>query len=563
MKTLLKNAFVVNVFLEKIEKTNVLIDNDVIVGLGDYPDDIADQCVDYAGKYVCPSFIDAHIHIESTFLTPFNLSKICVKHGTTAIVADPHEIANVCGKDGIKYMIQSSKNLPIDVYFTLPSCVPATKFDESFTTLNAEDLTEFYAEEKVVALAEMMNYVGVNLGDREIFKKIEDAKKHGRIINGHAPLLSGKALDNYISAGIYDDHECTNLNEAVEKFDKGMSIFVRYGTSTKSLPDLLPMFTKPYSNKCALVTDDMESADLICDGHVDNIIRKAVEMGADVIEAIKMATINPAKHYGLKNLGAIATGYKANLVVLNDLEKVDVCDVYKNGVKVVTNKVVSPFPMPKVDDNLVYRVKNSFNLDKLCDTDFYIEPKKDKKVRVIKLVKNSLLTEQVELALDFNKNNGVDIDKDILKLAVIERHKNTGHKCVGYAKGFTLKEGAIATSVSHDSHNLIVVGTNDSDMALACNTIIDVGGGCVVVKNGQVVYKMPLPIAGLMSELSAEEVAEQNEKLRQAVYTLGVDKQLTPFMSLAFISLPVIPNIKITTKGIVDVNTQTLLDLFV
>lgn len=562
MKTLFINGNVINVFSEEIEKTNILIENGKIIGIGNYANDSADEIIDLNGNYVCPGLIDGHIHIESTMLLPSELAKISLAHGTTTIIADPHEIANVCGKDGIDFMIEASKNLPFDVYFMLPSCVPATPFDESFSNLTADELTGFYASPKVLGLAEMMNYVGVVNNDQEIFNKIEDAKYFSKRINGHAPLLSGELLDKYISAGIKDDHECSNLNEALEKLKKGMHIMIRQGTSARNLSALIPLFKKPYSNRCMLVTDDKHPADLLNNGHIDSIIKQSVSLGADVISAIKMATLIPAEYFHLEGYGAIAPSYNADFVVFDNLEDFNVLDVYKNGNKVIENKQTLPFTTPHIKKFLYEKTKSSFNLSPLTESDFIISPKTGS-VRIIKTIKNELLTEEIIKPLDFSKANGIDIDSDVIKIAVFERHNGTGHRAVCYINGLTIKDGAIATSVSHDSHNLIIAGANEKDMALAGNTVINAGGGLAVVKNGKVLSLMPLPIAGLMSELSAQEVASQNQALRDSVSALGIEQGIEPFMTTAFISLAVIPHLKITTNGLIDVDKQELVDLFV
>lgn len=562
MKTLLKNGNVINVFTEEIEKTDVLIENGKIIGVGNYTDETAENIIDLTGKFVCPGFIDGHIHIESTMLTPSELAKISLKHGTTSIVADPHEIANVCGKTGIDFMIESSKNLPFNVFLTLPSCVPATPFDESYTTLSADELSGFYAHPRVVGLAEVMNYVGVINNDADLAEKIADAKYFSKAINGHAPLLTGKDLDKYISAGIMDDHECSNIDEAKEKLKKGMRIMIRQGTSAKNLYALLPLMKHPYSERCMLVTDDKHPADLLNYGHIDGIIKESVSLGVSPVTAVKMATLIPAEHFKLDSLGAIATGYNADIVILDNLTDFTVLEVYKDGKKVVENSNALPFEIFPVKSFLLKAVKSSFKLTRLTQEDFLVTPTSNR-VRVINTVKNELLTTESIETLDFSLNNGIDTAKDVIKVATFERHNGTGHRAIGFIKGLNIKDGAIASSVSHDSHNLTIVGASESDMALAGNTVIEMGGGLAVVKDGKVISTLPLPIAGLMSELSAEEVAKQNEQLRQSVRLLGVPSDVEPFMTTAFISLAVIPHLKITTKGLVDVDKFEFVDLFV
>ena len=560
MTTLLKNGKVINVFTGEIENKNVLISDKKIIGVGDYEE--ADVIEDVSGKYICPSFIDGHIHIESTMLVPRELSKVCLAHGTGAIVADPHEIANVCGVVGLAYMMESSEDLPLRVYFMLPSCVPATSFDESGAILRARDLAPFYDHKRVLGLAEMMNYPGVVFGDASVAEKLADAKEKHAVINGHAPMLTGKDLDKYISSGITDDHECVSFDEAVEKIRKGQLIMIREGTSARNLESLIDLFDEPYSHRCMLVTDDKHPLDLLENGHIDSIIRKAVKLGKSAVTGIKMATIQAAQYYGLKNIGAVAPGYFANLLVLNDLDTVDVRDVYCGGIRVCENKKVMPIYKPDIDPIIAKPVYRSFYIKDLVPSDFAVE-NKGGVCRAIEIQKGELITKEYLFTPDFSKNGGIDAEKDIVKLAVCERHMATGNIGLGFIKGLGIKEGAIASSVSHDSHNLIIAGASDFDMALAGNTLKEMNGGLCVVKGGEVIAKMPLPIAGLMSEKDARTAATENETVREAVKFLGVADGIEPFMNLAFVSLPVIPDIKMTTRGLVDVNKQELISLFV
>lgn len=559
MRTLLKNGTVLNVFTDSYQKTDVLIEDDKIIGVGNYNEADADVTVDMSGKYICPGFIDGHIHIESTMLTPAELAKICLPHGTTAIVADPHEIANVCGITGIKYMLAASKNLPLKIYFNLPSCVPASPFDESSTTLFAKDLKPLYRDPNVLGLAEMMNFPGVIAKDEEIMQKISDAHSFNKIVDGHAPLLRGNELDSYISAGIQSDHECSQLDEAIEKLSKGQWIMIRQGTAAKNLNELLPLFSEPYSRRCLLVTDDIHPADINNNGEIDNIIRLAIKNGVSAITAIRMATIQAAQCFGLKRQGAIAPGYTADIIVLNNIENIEICDVYTNGKLAVKNGVTLPFKKPRINSCLTKSVYESFHLNKISIKDFYIKSS-EKPCRIIKIIPEQITTEELIEKIDWSKNNGIDIERDILKLAVLERHNNTGHKGVGFINGIGLKKGAIASSVSHDSHNIIVIGTNDADMAIAANRIRENGGNVVVV-DGEIIAEMPLRIAGLMSEYSSNIVVEQNASVRRAVHSLGIKEGIEPFMNMAFVSLSVIPALKMTTQGLLDVNAWKLVPL--
>ena len=563
MKTLLKNAKVVNVFTEKIDFTNVLIEDDRITGIGDYyKDEDADVIEDLEGRFLCPGFIDGHIHIESTMMVPPSLAQAVLPHGTTAVVTDPHEIANVCGVDGIKYMLEMSENIPLHVFVMIPSCVPATCFDEAGAILNAEDIEDLYKEERILGLAEMMNYPGVIYNDAPTMDKINACVEKGKPVDGHAPLLSGKDLDKYISAGINSDHECSYATEAMEKLSKGQWIMIREGSAAKNLEKLLPLFESPYYQRCILATDDRNPADILSEGHIDNIVRLAIKAGKDPIRAIKMATLNPTLCFGIKRMGAIACGYKANLLVLDNLENIDIKDVYSNGVKVVKDKEISGFSIPKAEDIITGSVLNSFHMPDLKNDDFYIDPK-GTKCRVIEVIPGEILTNECILDIDFSKNNGIDIEKDILKLAVIERHKNTGHKGVGFIKGIGIKNGALAGSVSHDSHNLIVIGSSEEDMVIAANHIKKIGGGLCVVSEGKVISELRLPVAGLMSTNSAAEIAKANVELRESAEKIGINEGIEPFMNMAFVSLPVIPVLKMTTQGLVNVNDFKRVDLFV
>ena len=568
MKTLLLNGKVINVFTKEIEQLNILIENEKIIGVGDYTNEEVDNVVDVSDKYICPGFIDGHIHIESTMMTPPEFTKVCVPHGTTTVVADPHEIANVCGKAGIDYMLEASENIPLTVYYMLPSCVPATPFDEAGAVLDADDLMQLYQNERVLGLGEMMNYSGVIGKDGEVIKKINDALALKKIVNGHAPLLTGEDLDKYISAGINDDHECSTADEAKERIKKGQWIMIRQGTAAKNLEGLMPLFQEPYCYRCLLVTDDKHPADLLKNGHIDSIIREAVRLGkkedrlSNVIKAISMATIQAATCFGLHGVGAIAPGYIADLLVLDDLYDVKVSKVYHQGQCVADDGKLIEFKLPQISADLKKSVGNSFYLNKLKPEDFTIN-KRGEKCLVIGVIKKQLLTQKRILDIDFENGNGVDLKRDILKIAVIERHLCTGHIGLGFIQGIGIKAGAIASSVSHDSHNLIVIGTNEDDMAMAANCIREMGGGNVVVNNEKVIEKMPLEVAGLMSRLAAKELAMQNSNVRKAAHRLGANEGIEPFMNMAFVSLPVIPSLKMTTKGLIDVDNQRLVDLFV
>ena len=560
MTTLLQNGSVVNVFTDTVVKADVLLDGEHIVGVGDYSHANADCVVDLTGKILCPGFIDGHIHIESTMLTPAELARLCLAHGTTSIVADPHEIANACGADGIAYMLAASEGLPLHVYLNLPSCVPATPFDESGAVMTAEDLRPFYSHPRVLGLAEMMNYPGVLMRDKAVMAKLEDALKRGRPIDGHAPMLSGQALDAYVAAGVESDHECATAEEAREKIEKGQWIMIRQGTAARNLEALLPLFEPPYDRRCLLVTDDRHPADLMREGHIDHIVRAAKQAGKSVLTAIRMASLQAAQCFGLRHVGAVAPGYRADIVVFENLDTLAVSAVYSAGRPVVVEGKTLPFASPAVDDALVEKVLHSFLIPPFVAEDFSIKAE-GKKCRVIRVLPGQLLTEEWQTEIDPDKNGGIDTDRDILKLAVVERYHGTGHKGLGYIHGLGLKKGAIASSVSHDSHNLIVIGTNDADMAVAANYVRENGGNAVAL-DGNVIAAMPLPVAGLMSLKDGATVAEENESVREAVDGLGTVQGVEPFMNMAFVSLSVIPSLKMTTLGLVDVNKQERVPLF-
>ena len=555
----LKNGKFVNVFTNQLESGDIAIHNGYIVGIGDYSgkeDDFNTKYIDCTGKILCPGFIDGHIHIESSMLSPGEFATAVVPHGTTAVVTDPHEIANVAGKLGIEYMLESTKGLPLDVYFVLPSCVPATSLDESGATLEAEDLEEFFDNPRVLGLAELMNSYGTLLGDEGIFRKLAITKEYNKIVDGHAPGLQGKGLNGYITAGVISDHECSTIEEAKEKFSRGQWIMIREGTAAKNLDALMPLFQPPYCYRCMLVTDDKHPGDIIEYGHVDYLIRKAVSNGADPILAVKMATIQPAEYFGIKNTGAIAPGYKADIAVVDNLHDMNVIEVYKEGKLEAQNKKIINTNLSSIKDiNKFHKVYTSFHMKELKPEDFMVK-ETGEFMRVIELVDGELLTNEV--ILPYN-GTGVDTEQDIVKLAVAERHLNTGHIGIGFLKGYGLKNGAVASSIAHDSHNLIIVGTNDLDMSIAANCVRKNQGGLALVSEGKILGELPLPIAGLMCDEKAEEVEEKLGKMKKEAVRLGVSKGIDPFMTLAFISLPVIPDIRLTTYGLVKVDTQELI----
>lgn len=556
----LKNGNIVNVFTETVEQGDVAICSGRIVGIGEYE---GEQEIDCTGAFITPGFLDGHIHLESSMMEASEFARTVIPHGTTGVVADPHEIANVCGKDGIDYILKSTKALPLDVYIALSSCVPAAPLDESGACLDAEDLRLYYSEPRVVALAEMMNYVGTLEEDPEVLSKLHDAKAAGRVMDGHAPGLRGKDLCGYLAAGIQSDHECTSEEEAKERIARGQWLMIREGTAAKNLEALIGLFSPPYCEHAMLVTDDKHPGELLREGHMDGILRKAVNLGADPCIAVKMASYNTARYFGLRELGAVAPGYRADLVVLEDLRSFQVRQVIKGGREIYGPSRELQVQTGGFNGKLREKICHSFYIRKRKREDFYLPVKMEdppKKMRVMKLQRGQILTR--ETILDYTpRNNGISLERDVLKLAVLERHMATGHMGIGYIQGYGLKKGAIASSVAHDSHNLIVAGASELDMAVATNEIRRMQGGWAIAADGKILASLALPIAGLMSELPARKLAQQIADMKEIAGRLGVDSGIDPFMTLAFLSLPVIPELKLTTYGLVDVRKQKLVSV--
>lgn len=541
----LKNAKYLNVFSNEFLCGDIAVANGLIAGVGKYDGKTE---IDVSGKLVLPGFIDAHIHLESSMVTPAEFAKAVVAHGTTTVITDPHEITNVMGIDGVEYMIQASQNLPIDVHFMMPSCVPATEIDESGAELDCKDIDLYLDNKKVLGLAEMMNYVGVINGDKNVLSKIVTSQAHHKKIDGHAPELSGNDLNAYIAAGVYSDHECSTFENALEKLRKGQFIMIREGTAAHNLKALMPLLTQQYYSRCMFATDDKHPSDLLYGGHIDYIVKQALKNGADPIVALKTATHHAARYFLLNNKGAIASGYLADIVVVDNLEDFNVETVFKRG-KLVFDGEVKDFSAPTVDEKLAKKCFDTFHLDSVTPSSFKV----DGKLGLIGLVGGELLTRNLGTA------DKIDVENDILKIACIERHKGTNHIGVGYVKGYSLKSGAVATSVAHDSHNIITVGCNDDDIAVAVNAIKDSKGGIAVVENGKIKALLELPIAGLMSDEPLTTVNEKLENAKLSAYELGADKSIDPFMTLSFLSLPVIPSLRITTKGVFDAENWKML----
>ena len=540
----LKNATFVNVFSNELSAMDIAVAEGLIVGMGSYQ---GRSEVDCTGKIVLPGFLDAHIHLESSLVSPTEFVKAVLPHGTTTVVTDPHEIANVMGTDGIEYMLQATEDLPVDVRFMLPSCVPATPLDESGAILDYRAIDSFYDHPRVQGLAEMMNFVGAINGDEQTVEKIVAAQAHHKKIDGHAPDLQGNDLNAYIAAGVYSDHECHDVKDAIAKLERGQFIMIREGTAARNLEALMPLLTGKYADRCMFCTDDKHPNDLLEKGHIDYIVKKAISLGADPITAVKVACHNAARYFLLNNRGGISPGYLADFVIIDNFQDFNIEQVYKKGVLMVDHGEIQDFPSPEIEPYLVERAHKTFHVAALTAEDFA-----EKRPRgIIGMVDGEITT------VDAGYSDRIDVEYDVLKIAVVERHKNTHHIGIGYIQGYGLKSGAVATSISHDSHNIIVVGTNETDMAAAVNRVVELNGGIVVLDGGQSVAEVPLAIAGIMSDEPLVTVNEKLETAKDAAHKLGVNPGIDPFMTLSFMALPVIPSLRITTRGVFDVTTQS------
>ena len=548
---LLEGAEIVNTLSGELHRADVAVHKGRVVGFDCYS---ARECIDLSGFVLSPGFIDGHVHIESAMVTVPEYARAVVPKGTTSLVIDPHEIANVLGVEGIMYMLESSRRVPLNVYVMLPSCVPATKMETSGAVLDAESLSELMDDKRVLGLAEVMNYPGVIFRDPEVLKKIRLAGN--KRVDGHAPQLSGRDLTAYIAAGIKSDHECTTLEEANEKLRQGMHIMIREGSAAKNLLDLLPLVTPQNARQFLFVSDDRHPADILREGHIDFMIRTAIKHGLDPIQAMQIASLNAAAYFGLKDLGAIAPGYRADIAVLDDLESLNVMKVIKDGKLVAEDGYLTArlesTPAPK---------DTTMRTGPLDVGSFRIRSEPSL-VRVIGIIPDQIITKSLAIKPKTSKGLVVrDLDKDVLKMAVVERHMATGNVGLGLVKGFGLQAGAIATSVAHDSHNIVVVGVTDEEMLDAVLRVIEMGGGLAVVKDGRIKASLPLPVAGLLSEMYMHDVAEGIDDCIDAAHDLGCQLK-DPFMTLSFLCLPVIPELKLTDKGLVDVAKFQLVPLF-
>lgn len=551
----LKGGQVVNVFSGKIQKGDVAIYDGVIVGVG--PVYHGKEEKDLAGKWIIPGLIDGHFHIESSMLLPRELAAALLIHGTTTLVADPHEIANVMGLPGIHLMLKESLDIPFDIFFMAPSCVPATHLETAGATLSVSDLSTLKEEPRILGLAEMMNYPGVLMGDEEVLEKIVFFSD--QMIDGHCPSLSDHDLQAYITAGIRSDHEATSLQEALEKLENGMMLMIREGTSAKDLKDLLPLINDKNSRRCCFVSDDLHAEDIQQRGHLDFMVREAIRLGLDPVTAVQLVTRNPAEYFNQRDRGAIAPGYRADMVILDNLNRFEVTSVYKDGRLVVDHGVLD-------DASVAWQKAASIeskplNIAPLSPESLRI-PVSGNKARVIDLVPGQLITH--ERYEDVKSKNGSvvsDIESDILKLCVVERHHASGCIGLGLVSGFGLNMGAMASSVAHDSHNVIAVGVSDAEILTAVEAVWLMGGGLAVVCDEEVLAETPLPVAGLMSTEPLETLVKQLRSVKKGAAKLGCVLE-DPFMVLSFLALPVIPELKLTDKGLVDVNKFEIVPLF-
>ncbi|MBA3534091.1 MAG: adenine deaminase [Ardenticatenales bacterium] len=552
---LLKNGTLVNVLSGEMYQTDIAIHDGRVVGLGEGYE--GKEEVDCAGKWIAPGFIDGHMHVESTLVTVPEFARAAMPHGTVAAVFDPHEIANVHGIEGIRYILESRKGVPLNAFIMASSCVPATHMETAGAALEASDLAPLFNEEGVIGLAEVMNFPGVVYGDPGVLAKLEAAQRDGVVIDGHCPGLTGRDLNGYIAAGVGSDHECTRVEEAQEKLRKGMRLMIREASTAENLETLLPLVTPENARRCCFVTDDRHPADLLTEGHIDNAVRKAIGLGLDPMTAYRMASINTAEAFRLddKGFGAIAPGWRADLLVLSDLKAVEIERVYVGGQLVAqAGEVVVELPHARSSLPPSVHVE----LDKL---DFTI-PAEGKRVKVITIIPGQIVTKRATDEVTIEGEAAVaDPTRDLLKMAVVERHGKGGGTGLAFVRGFGLKDGAIASSVAHDSHNIVIAGANDADMRCAVEAIAAMNGGLVVVLNGEVLASLALPIAGLMSDRPLHEVRDAVDALHEAYHRLGGELS-DPFMALSFLALPVIPTLKLTDKGLVDVELFQIVSLW-
>ncbi len=551
--TLFKNATIVDTFSQSTFSADIAVSDGIIAAPGKNFKGIKE--IDCKGKYIIPGLIDAHLHIESSLSSPDIFARAVTAKGTTAVIADPHEIANVCGISGIKYILDSTSDIPLSVYLMLPSCVPAVDFENAGAILNVRKLSTLINEERILGLAEMMNYPGVINNDPDVIEKLSLCIKNKKIIDGHSPMLSGKKLAAYISPRIATDHECSTIEEMLEKIRLGMYVLIREGSAVRNLATLVKGVTAGNFRRCMFCTDDKHADDIIENGHIDNNLRKAVSCGLDPIMAVTMATLNPAECYRLYNKGAIAPGFDADLLIVDNLSDFNVDQVFVRGVKVAENgKSIYP-----VSDSIHDKsaVTDTVRLKPFDKSDLLLKPE-SRKANIIRVLQRDVVTKAVtrEVSLDATNYFQYNPELDILKIAVFERHNKTGNIGVGLIENYGLKHGAIASSIAHDSHNIVAVGANDEDICAAVRNLADIGGGISICNNRKLLQNIPLPIAGLMTDKGLDFVSKKIESMRKTAFDiLMVNPNIDPFMTLGFITLPVIPEIRLTDQGLFDVRS--------
>ncbi|OEH54760.1 adenosine deaminase [Oceanobacillus sp. E9] len=552
----IKNAEVLNVFTGDWKKTDIAITEGYIAGIGEYE---GEQIVDATGKKIVPGLINGHVHIESTMLTPREFSKVMLKHGITTAITDPHEIANVAGKAGLEYMLNASDALPMNIFVNMPSSVPATQFEHNGAQLDAKDITPYFQNSNVLGLAEVMDFPSVANAEEKMLEKIASTIQQGGIVDGHAAGLSKEDLNIYMAAGIRNDHESVSAQEGKDRLEAGMYLMIREGTVAKDLESLLPIINEKNARRCVFVTDDMLLDDLVENGDIDHIIRKAIQFGLDPVMAYQMTTLNTSECFGLRELGAVAPGYIADFLILNDENQVDIHQVYKNGKCVVDEGEInqSYFSASLTDANTLPKPC----IQQLKTSDFSIQITQDY-CNTIEIVPNKIITNHICEKVDIKEGKFVpSIDKDQLLIAVVERHKGLSYIGKGIVKGFQMKEGSIATSVAHDSHNFVVVGTSEDEMLTAIKKVEQLDGGLVVTKQNQVKAHLALPIGGLMSDKGYLDVYEDVLKLNHAAEDIGIPATFNPFLTLSFLTLPVIPALKVTDQGLFDFKTFSHIDI--
>lgn len=544
----IKNGKIIDVFNLTIFEADIAIADGVIVGIGQYE---GKEVIDATDRYVSPGFIDGHVHIESAMVTPAEFAKVVLPHGVTTVIADPHEIGNVSGAEGIQYMIDHSKNIPLNIYYMLPSCVPATPFENAGAVLKAEDLTPFYDSELVLGLGEVMDYPSVFEYQSQMMDKISDALEREVCIDGHAAGVDKDGINVYMTSGIRTDHECVNPEEVTERLQRGMYVMLREGSAARDLKQLIKAVNEKNARRCLFVTDDKHLDDLVAEGSIDYNVKLAIEEGLDPILAIQMATLNAAECFGLKHKGAIAPGYDADFLILESLKDISINAVYQSGKLVAENGDCLPFK--EHSSYIPSKLTNSVQLGNIIEKDLMLEVKEGQ-VNIIEIIPNSLVTKKCRETITIE--NGIflpSIKKDQLKLVVVERHHQTGNIGIGIVKGFGITSGAVASTVAHDSHNIVAAGTNDSDIYVAIKMIESMNGGLVVVNNGEVIASLPLQIAGLISEKDYKTINCELKDINVALEKIGFTGDFNPFLTLSFLALPVIPELKLTDMGLFDV----------